>query len=120
MLVRRFRPTGGLLRLVAGGLALVVAIGLLFVDRAQATNSGAAVLAPGEAKSVRINGVYRDIRVCNDVESLGTIVVVISRHAPVRLAPGFCIWGGGDRVSLRNESGGTAAAIYQVTGVHQS
>jgi hypothetical protein len=93
---------------------------MLLGGKAHAGDSGAVTLSVGETFSVRINGVYRDVRVCNNVGSAGDLVAIISRDDPVRLTPGACLSGHGDRVDLRNDSTGKVRAIYLVTGVHQS
>ena len=102
-------------------LALLVTLVAMPVgDRAYAGDSGAVLLSAGQTFSVRINGVYRDIRVCNDSGSAGDLIATISRNEPVWLAPGTCRFSQGDRIELRDGSPGVVRAIYLVTGVHQS
>ena len=93
---------------------------LLIAGKSRAGDSGAVTLAAGETFSVRINGVYRDIRVCNDRGSAGEIIVVISQHEPAPLAPGECRFGQGDTIHLENISPSSVRVIYLVVGVHQS
>jgi hypothetical protein len=100
---------------------LVTLVALPLGEKAYAGDSGAVVLLSGGQRfSVRINGVYRDIRVCNDSGSAGDLIATISRNNPVRLAPGDCRFGQGDRIELLDGSTGVVRAIYLVTGVHQS
>ncbi len=112
--------TGGEARLIMRGMLIIPMIGAMLAGAAHAGDSGAVTLANGETFSARINGVYRDIRVCNDTGSAGDIVATISRNEPMRLAPGDCRFGHGDRVYFQGVSPGTARAIYLVSGVHQS
>jgi len=100
---------------------LMTLVAMLPGDRAYADDSGAIVLlSAGQTLSVRINGVYRDIRGCNDSGSAGDLIATISRNEPVRLAPGDCRFSQGDRIELCDGSTGVVRAIYLVTGVHQS
>ena len=87
---------------------------------AGAGDSGAVLLSAGQTFSVRINGIYRDIRVCNDLGSAGDLIATISHNEPVRLAPGDCRFSQGDRIERCDGSTGVVRAIYLVTGVHQS
>jgi hypothetical protein len=109
-------PTTMGYRLIIAGLATL----LLGAESHAGSDSGMASLAPGETFSTRINGVYRDIRVCNDVGSAGDLTAIIGDHEPVRLAPGICHYSQGGRVRLRNDSRGGVRAIYLVSGIHQS
>jgi hypothetical protein len=99
---------------------IVTLVAMLLGEKAYAGDSGAVLLSEGQTFSVRINGVYRDIRVCNDSGSAGDLIATISRNDPVRLAPGDCRFGQGDRIELLDGSTGVVRAIYLVTGVHQS
>ncbi len=101
--------------IIAGFAAL-----LLGAESHAGSDSGTPALAPGETFSVRINGVYRDIRVCNDVSSAGSLTVIIGNHEPVVQTPGTCHFSHGDRISLRNDSSGALRATYLVSGKHQS
>ena len=99
---------------------LVTLVAIPLREEAYAGDSGAVLLSEGQTFSVRINGVYRDIRVCNDSGSAGDLIATISRNEPVWLAPGTCRFSQGDRIELRDGSPGVVRAIYLVTGVHQS
>jgi hypothetical protein len=99
---------------------LVTLVVIPLGQKAFAGDSGAVLLLPGQTFSVRINGVYRDIRVCNDSGSGGDLIATISRNDPVWLAPADCRFSQGDRIELRDGSSGAVRAIYLVTGVHQS
>jgi hypothetical protein len=96
-------------------------IGLLAVllrgDGALAAQCSTFSLASGESRWFHIGSIYRNISVCNDLQSASDVIALIGNHDPVRLAPGICSTDSGDRVMLRNESSRTVSGgVCRVIG----
>jgi len=95
-------------------LALAILAAQL-INHGAFAGAGSATLAAGESRIIRAGTVYRDIKVCNDVESRGDLLAAIGGSDPVRLSPGMCQWDRGDSIILRNESTATVASTYKVS-----
>lgn len=101
-------------------LMLAVLLGQFFASDASAVGGGSFTLAPGEIASIVIGSTYREIRICNDLQSAGELVVVVADHEPFSLAPGLCKSQHGDHIALRNESSAIVFCVVEVLGKHQS
>jgi hypothetical protein len=101
-------------------LILAALLGQFLVGEALAARGGHFTLAPGEVRSIAIGSTYRDIRVCNDLKSVDDLGVTWGDNDPVRLWPGICKSGRGDRITLRNDSKSTVFCVVLVIGKHQS
>ena len=66
--------------------------------------NGSFALAPGQTRSIHIGGLYRELRVCNNTDSSGTLEAAVSSRPPFQLAPGVCWREYGDSVTVRNVS----------------
>ncbi len=77
---------------------------------------GAFTLAPGETRTIRTGATYREIRVCNDVGSGGTVQAIVSNGAAMQLAPGICARDNGDSLTLTNVSTATATGVFHSYG----
>jgi hypothetical protein len=77
---------------------------------------GSFTLAPGESRSFRTGAIYREIRVCNDVGSSGTVEATVSSGTPMQLAPGICARENGDNLTLHNISTGTVTGAFHSYG----
>ena len=77
---------------------------------------GSFTLAPGESRSFRTGAIYREIRVCNDVGSSGTVEATVSSGTPMQLGPGICARENGDNLTLRNISTGTVTGAFHSYG----
>jgi hypothetical protein len=77
---------------------------------------GSFTLAPGETRSIRTGALYREIRICNDVSSAGTVEATVSNGPAMQLAPGICARDNGDSFTLRNTSSGTASGAFHSYG----
>jgi hypothetical protein len=78
-----------------------------------AQQSGVVSLAPGQSQQVWTGVVYRPIRVCNDLESNGTVVVIIDERQPATLAPGICTEDYGSTIHMSNHSASAATIVYR-------
>jgi hypothetical protein len=74
---------------------------------------GVVSVAAGETKQVWTGVAYRLIRVCNNVESSGTAVVVIDDRPSATLAPGLCTEDYGNRIEIKNQSASEAKLTYR-------
>ena len=81
--------------------------------------SGTFTLAPGESRTILVATTYRNIRICNDVGSSGTIEAAIGDYPAVTLQPSMCnnnMGQYGDRITVHNISASPATGIYQSGG----
>ncbi len=76
---------------------------------AAAVDFGIVNLDGGATKTVSIGGSGRTLRVCNEANSAGSVLVTIGENAPHYLASGLCAEDTGDRLTLR--SLGTSATV---------
>jgi len=86
---------------------------------AQATNPmyghgfGTVSVVAGQTQKVWIGASFQLLRVCNELESKGTVVVTIDGQKPVTLAPGLCTEDYGNTVDMTNHSSSTATILYR-------
>jgi len=93
-------------------LAIVFFLSAILAGRAaQAQDAGSFTLKPGETRSLTI-GFYREIRVCNNVGSGGTLDMTVGGRPSTSLAPGVCWREFGDSLVLANASNGAVDGIY--------
>lgn len=81
--------------------------------------AGTFTLAPGESRTILVATTYRNIRICNDVGSSGTIEAAIGDYPAVTLQPSMCnnnMGQYGDRITVDNISASPATGIYQSGG----
>jgi hypothetical protein len=81
--------------------------------------AGTFTLAPGESRTILVATTYRNIRICNDVGSSGTIEAAIGDYPAVTLQPSVCnnnMGQYGDRITVHNISASPATGIYQSGG----
>ena len=109
---RRARLLGGALLLCA--ISLVSAASYA-QDSSTSYGQGFGVisLAPGQAQKVWIGATYQLLRVCNDLESKGTAVVVVDGQQPATLRPGICTEYYGNTIEIQNLSAGAATIVYR-------
>ena len=69
---------------------------------AAAVDFGIVNLDGGATKTVNIGGSGRALRVCNEANSDGAVLVTIGDNAPHYLASGLCAEDIGDRLILRS------------------
>jgi len=89
-----------------------LAIGLPTASGA-AGESGVFSLAPGESREFHIGSTYRNIRVCNDLASAGTLTAWFGHHLPHVLGPGLCADDSGDGIALRNGAAGRVNGTFR-------
>ncbi len=98
------------------GLALAALLALQAcaeVGAPTTSSSSSFTLVAHSGRSIWISSGYRDLRVCNDAESAGGLLVTVG-DAPSRLlAPGACTSGTGDVIDLENLSSGGVSGTYR-------
>jgi hypothetical protein len=78
-------------------------LGCMSLSRgAIAADFGIVTLAGNDARTVSIGGSSRTLRVCNEANSAGAVLVTIGGNVPHYLASGLCAEDIGDQVSLRS------------------
>jgi hypothetical protein len=95
-------------------LATIALLGLCLAHGpAAAATFGSVTLQPGELRKIDIGPTGRNLRVCNEIASAGTVVVVIGDNAPHALSPGLCAEDLGARMTVQSHAGGTATVDYK-------
>ena len=82
-------------------------------DSSYGQQFGAVTIAAGETRQVRTGVAYRLLRICNNVESSGTALVVIDDRQSATLAPGLCTEEYGNRIEIKNQSASAAKLTYR-------
>jgi len=95
-------------------MCALIAAGCVAALPATASDYGSFTLKAGEMQEIDIGSTYRDLRVCNDFESAGGVVVTIGGHDPHTLQPGLCAEGFGDSIKVLNQANGVAMGIYRM------
>jgi hypothetical protein len=62
----------------------------LLAEWAIAADYGSFHVGPAEIKEIAIGPAARELRVCNDFESGGTLAITLGGHEPHVLPPGLC------------------------------
>jgi len=74
---------------------------------------GVVSVAAGETKQVWTGVAYRLIRVCNNVESSGTVAVLIDDRQSITLGPSICTEDYGNTIEMQNQSAYGATITYR-------
>jgi hypothetical protein len=99
---------------VATGLgAIAVALMALAPAPAHGQTFGTITLQAGEARTVSIGPTFRDLRVCNDLKSAGSIKVTIGSSWQRTLVPGQCAQDRGNMIAFQNGIRGIARITYR-------
>jgi len=95
-------------------LGMIALVGICLAHGpAAAANFGRVTLQPGELRKIDIGPTGRSLRVCNDIASAGTVVVVIGDNTPHGLSPGLCAEDLGARMTMQSHAGGPATVDYK-------
>jgi hypothetical protein len=96
-------------------VTLVASLGTgLPPGEANAHGFGRVSLAPGEELQIQAGAIYGHLRICNELESPGTVVLTIDGGTSRSLAPGICTEGTGANLDFHNGSGAPATIVYHV------
>jgi hypothetical protein len=108
---RRLPRTGTLL--VAMLVLASAAAGAQNAAQNYGQSFGTVLLAAGQAERVWLGASYRMVKLCNDFESAGTVVVTIDAQPSATLGPGRCTEDYGNSVQMANGSGSAATITYR-------
>ena len=96
--------------LVAGLVAVLIAVA---ATPAHSQTFGTVTLQIGEARTVSIGPTFRDLRVCNDAKSAGTVKVTIGSSWQRSLVPGQCAQDRGNMIAFQNGIRGIGRITYR-------
>ena len=96
-----------------GFVFIAATAGLFSARAAEAQEFGSFTLKPGETRGFRIGATYRNIRLCNDAESAGTLDATIGDHDMIHLVPGLCAEQSGDTILLHNAADGPVNGVWR-------
>ena len=74
---------------------------------------GNVTLQSGEARTVSIGPTFRDLRVCNDAKSAGSVKVTIGSSWQRTLIPGQCAQDRGNMIAFQNGIRGIGRITYR-------
>ncbi len=97
--------------LITTWLALVVVA--IASSPALANYLGSIALDPGQRQEIYVGTTAQNMRVCNNFNSLGSVVATIAGNPGHDLSPGQCAEDIGDRLALENHSSGGATIMYR-------
>ena len=97
-------PMLGAIALIGAGLISGPAFGAEF---------GMVSLRAGERHDIDIGSTGRNLRVCNDYFSAGSILVTIGDHQAHDLSPGICTEENGARMIVESHASGPATVNFQ-------
>src|ERR1700747_3001081 len=75
----------------------------LLAEGAIAADYGSFHVRRAETKEISIGPTARELRVCNDFESGGTLIITLGGHEPHVLPPGLCADDIGDTIAASNQ-----------------
>ncbi len=101
-----------LARLAFAGLAIIVLAGL-FSGNAHAQTFGTVTLGQGETRQISIGPTFRDMRVCNDLKSTGSVVIKVGSSFERTLRAGQCAEDRGNVIFFRNLASGISRITYR-------
>jgi hypothetical protein len=90
----------------------------LLAEWAIAVDYGSFHVGPAETKEIVIGPTARELRVCNDFESGGTLIISLGGHEPHVLRPGLCADDIGDTITASNQGGGQAMGTWGLSYGH--
>ncbi len=85
----------------------------LFPGTAFAQTFGTITLRPSESRRVSIGPTFRDLRVCNDLTSTGSVMIKVGSGFERTLRVGQCAQDRGNFIYFQNLASGTARISYR-------
>ena len=85
----------------------------LISGQAGAAYVGTVNLRAGETRTIDMGATGRNLRVCNDFFSSGSVLVTIGDNLPHSLSPGLCAEDIGDRMVIQSHSTGLATVDFK-------
>jgi hypothetical protein len=101
-----------LARLAFAGLVTIV-LASMSMGSAHAQTFGTVTLKQGEVRQISIGPTFRDMRVCNDLKSMGSVVIKVGSSFERTLRAGQCAEDRGNMIYFRNLAPGTSRITYR-------
>ena len=101
-----------LARLAFASLVIVV-LASMFAGNAHAQTFGTVTLGQSETRQISIGPTFRDMRVCNDLKSTGSVVIKVGSSFERTLRVGQCAQDRGNMIYFRNKALGTSRITYR-------
>lgn len=101
-----------LVRLALAGLVVSV-LASMSMGNAHAQTFGTVTLGKGEIRQISIGPTFRDMRVCNDLTSTGSVVIKVGSSFERTLRAGQCAQDRGNMIYFRNLAPGTSRITYR-------
>ncbi len=101
-----------LARLALAGLVIILLASLL-AGNAHAQTFGSVTLKQGETRQISIGPTFRDMRVCNDLKSTGSVVIKVGSSFERTLRVGQCAQDRGNMIYFRNLAPGISRITYR-------
>ena len=101
-----------LARLALASLVIIV-LASLSVSSAHAQTFGTVTLKPGETRQISIGPTFRDMRVCNDLKSTGSVIIKVGSSFERTLRVGQCAQDRGNMIFFRNLAPGITRVTYR-------
>jgi hypothetical protein len=100
------------------GIAGILVFGGLMATQADAQDYGRFSLKPRETQQLGATAPPRELRVCNDYGSGGTLSVAVGAHEPLAVQPGLCIYDLNGVIIATNEGSGVATGSWGFSQGH--
>jgi hypothetical protein len=101
-----------LARLAFAGLVIIV-LASMTAGGAHAQTFGTVALKQGETRQISIGPTFRDMRVCNDLKSTGSVVIRVGSSFERTLLVGQCAQDRGNTIYFRNLAPGLSRITYR-------
>ena len=92
---------------------LALAVVAIASSPAMASSVGSLALGAGQRQEIYVGTTAKNMRVCNDFSSQGSVLATIAGNPGHDLSPGQCAEDIGDRVAFENHSSGGATIMYR-------
>ena len=94
---------------------VLLSIGLAgsFADKAMGQTFGTVSLKEGESRRISIGPTFRDMRVCNDLKSVGSVMIKVGAGFERKLRPGQCAEDRGNFINFQNLAFGAVRITYR-------
>ena len=94
-------------------ILLFMILACLFPDNAFSQTFGTITLKPTESRRISIGPTFRDLRVCNDLTSTGSVMIKVGSSFERTLRAGQCAQDRGNFIYFQNLASGTARISYR-------
>jgi hypothetical protein len=99
-------------RLAFSGFVIVL-LASIPAGNAHAQTFGTVTLKQGETRQISIGPTFRDMRVCNDLKSVGSVIIKVGSSFERTLRVGQCAQDRGNMIYFRNLAAGISRITYR-------